>query len=105
MPMTPVRGPLVQRESIMHIKSKIAGLVAILTVATSVAIPVNSAHARGWGIGAAILGGAVVGTAIAGSVPYGGYYVDGSYAYRCRWERRYDAYGFYIGTANVCRYY
>ena len=54
-------------------------------------------------LGAAILGGAVVGAAVANSAPYGGYYADGYR--RCRWERQYDAYGFYVGTAKVCRYY
>jgi hypothetical protein len=88
----------------MTIKSKIAGALAVLTLAGSLAIPTSSAQARnGWAFGAAVLGGAVVGATIASGAPYGGYYVDGYR--RCRWERQYDAYGFYVGTAKVCRYY
>jgi hypothetical protein len=89
----------------MNIKSKIAGALAILTLATSLAIPTSSAQARGgWGIGAAIVGGAIVGAAVANNAAYGGYYYYDGYR-RCRWERQYDAYGFYVGTARVCRYY
>jgi hypothetical protein len=88
----------------MNTKSKIAGALAALTLAGSLVIPTGSAQARGgWGIGAAIVGGAVVGAAIANGATYGGYYVDGYR--RCRFERQYDAYGFYVGTAQVCRYY
>jgi len=88
----------------MNLKSKIAGALAVVTLAGSLAIPTSSAQARGgWGIGAAIVGGAVVGAAVANSAAYGGYYVDGYR--RCRWERQYDAYGFYVGTAKVCRVY
>jgi hypothetical protein len=89
----------------MTIKSKIATAVAVATLAGSLAIPTSQAQARGgWGIGAAILGGAVVGAAVANSAPYGGYYVVDGYR-RCGFERQYDAYGFYIGTAKVCRVY
>lgn len=88
----------------MNTKSKLAGALAILTLAGSLAIPTSAAQARGgWAIGAAIVGGAIVGATVANSAAYGGYYVDGYR--RCRWERQYDSYGFYIGTANVCRYY
>jgi hypothetical protein len=88
----------------MNTKSKIAGALAVLMLAGSLGIPTSSAQARGgWGIGAAIVGGAVVGAAIANEAAYGGYYVDGYR--RCRWERQYDAYGFYVGTAKVCRVY
>jgi hypothetical protein len=93
------------REIAMIIKSKIAGAVAVATLAASLAIPTSSAQARnGWGIGAAILGGAVVGAAVANSAPYGGYYAVDGYR-RCGWERQYDAYGYYIGTVKVCRVY
>lgn len=90
----------------MTIKSKIATAVAIATLAGSLAIPTSSAQAghRGWGIGAAVLGAAVVGATIAHSAPYGGYYAFDGYR-RCGWERRYDRYGFYIGTVKVCRVY
>jgi hypothetical protein len=89
----------------MNTKSKIAGALAALTLATSLTIPTApaQAHSHGWGLGAAIVGGAIVGASIAGAAPYGGYYVDGSR--RCRWERQYDSLGFYLGTVKVCRYY
>jgi hypothetical protein len=89
----------------MSIKSKIAGALAVATLAGGLAIPTSEAQARGgWGIGAAIVGGAVVGAAVANSAAYGGtYYVDGYR--RCRWERRFNAYGDYIGTVKVCRVY
>jgi hypothetical protein len=88
----------------MTIKSKIAAVLAVVTLAGSLAIPTSSAQAgNGWGIGAAVLGGMVVGAAVANGAPYGGTYVEGYR--RCRFERQYDAYGFYIGTAKVCRYY
>jgi hypothetical protein len=89
----------------MTIKSNIVSAVAIATLVGSLAIPTSAAQARGgWGIGAGILGAAIVGAAVANSAPYGGYYaVDG--IRRCGWERRYDAYGFYIGTVKVCRVY
>jgi hypothetical protein len=88
----------------MTTKSKIAGALAVLTLATSLAIPTSSAQARGgWGFGAAVLGGAVVGAAVANSAAYGGYYVDGYR--RCRWERQYDGFGNYAGTVKVCRVY
>lgn len=90
----------------MITKSKIAGALAALTLATSLAIPTSSAQAggHGWGIGAAVVGGAIVGAAVANSAAYGGvYYADGYR--RCRWERQYDSLGFYVGTVRVCRYY
>src|SRR3954469_14790301 len=93
-----------QREIIMTIKSKIAAALAVVTLAGGLAIPTSSAQAgHGWGIGAAgLLGGAIVGAAVANSAAYGGtYYVDGYR--RCRWERQYDAYGFYAGPRRGCR--
>ena len=59
----------------------------------------------GWGLGAAILGGAIVGCR--GCQQRGlrrHYYVVDGYR-RCRWERQYDPYGFYVGTVKVCRVY
>ena len=90
-----------QRETIMTIKSKIAAALAVVTLAGGLAIPTSSAQAgHGWGIGAGLL----VGAAVASSAAYGGtYYVDGYR--RCRWERQYDSYGFYVGTVKVCRVY
>jgi hypothetical protein len=88
----------------MNLKSKIAGALAVVTLAASLAVPTSSAQAgHGWGFGAAVVGGALVGATIASGAPYGGYYVDGYR--RCRFERQYNAYGYYIGTVKVCRYY
>jgi hypothetical protein len=95
-----------QRETIMTIKSKIAAALAVVTLAGGLAIPTSSAQAgHGWGfVGAGLVGGAIVGAAVANSAAYGGtYYVDGYR--RCRWERQYDSYGFYVGTVKVCRVY
>ena len=89
----------------MNTKSKFAGALAVLTLATSLAIPTSQAQAghHGWGIGAAIVGSAIVAGAVANNAAYGGYYADGYR--RCRWERQYNAYGYYVGTVKVCRVY
>jgi hypothetical protein len=93
----------------MNTKSKIAGALVALTLATSLAIPTAPAQAHGWhhggwGIGAGIVGAAIVGSAIAANnAAYGGYYVDGYR--RCRFERQYDSLGLYVGTVKVCRVY
>ena len=81
-----------------------ASLHEVWPAGGSLAIPTSSAQAgNGWGIGAAVLGGAVVGAAVANSASANGYYVDG---YRqCRFQRQYDAYGYYVGTVKVCRVY
>jgi hypothetical protein len=88
----------------MSTMSKIAAALAVVTLATSLAIPSGEAQAKGkhWGIGAAIVGSAIVAGAIADSA-YGGDYEPYGYR-RCRFERQYDSYGFYVGTARVCRY-
>lgn len=87
----------------MNIKSKIATALAVVTLAGGLAVPTGSAQAgNGWGIGAAVLGGAVVGAAVANGAA-NAYYVDGPR--RCHFQRQYDAYGFYVGTVKVCRYY
>jgi hypothetical protein len=83
----------------MTIKTKIAALaVAALTVAGSVATTTTKAEAHGfhhgWGFGGALLGAAIVGSAIAASQP--------APYYRSCLVRQYDAFGRYIGTANVC---
>ncbi len=87
----------------MIAKSKIAAALAVVTLATTLAMPSSAeARHRGWGIGAAIVGSAIVAGAVANSYAEPVYY--GDYR-RCRWERQYDSYGFYVGTAKVCRYY
>ena len=89
----------------MNTESKIAGVLAVLTLATSLAIPTApaQAHGHGFGLGAAIIGGAIVGAAVANNAAYGAYYADGYR--RCRFERQYDSLGYYVGTARVCRVY
>jgi hypothetical protein len=92
----------------MNFKSTIAAGLAVVTLAASLTIPTSAANAghRGWGIAAGVIGGAIVAGAIADSYAepvYGGYY-DGGYR-RCRLERQYDSYGYYVGTARVCRGY
>lgn len=83
----------------MITKSKIAAALAVVTLAGGLAT--TSAEAKGWGVG--IAAGALVGAAVATSAAANGvYYVDGGY--RCRWERRYDRFGYYVGTVKVCRY-
>ena len=89
----------------MTIKSKIAAALAVVTLAGSLAIPTSAAqagarlghrrrrprwrHRRRRGCQQRALRRL--------------YYVDGYR--RCRWERQYDAYGFYVGTVKVCRVY
>ena len=93
----------------MTIKSKIAAGLAVVTLAASLTIPTSAANAGkyGWGgFAAGVVGGAIVAGAVANAYAepvYGGYY-DGGYR-RCRLERQYDSYGFYVGTARVCRFY
>ncbi len=92
----------------MDFKSKIAATLAAVTLATSLLVPTSAANAghRGWGFAAGVIGGAIVAGAVANAYAepvYGGYYA-GDYR-RCRWERQYDSYGYYVGTARVCRYY
>jgi hypothetical protein len=88
----------------MSTKTKVAAALAALTLATTIALPISDAQARGrgWGIAAGIIGTAIVAGAVANAYAEPVYH-DGFV--RCRWERKYDAYGFYIGTGKVCRYY
>jgi hypothetical protein len=86
----------------MTTKSKIVAALAVVTLAGGLAT--TSAEAKGWHIGAGLAAGALVGAAVVTSAAANGvYYVDGGY--RCRWERRYDAFGFYVGRVKVCRAY
>jgi len=91
----------------MNTKSKIAASLAVVTLAASLTIPTSAANAGkyGWGVAAGVIGGAIVAGAVANAYAepvYGGYY-DGYR--RCRFERQYDSYGYYVGTARVCRVY
>ena len=87
----------------MSIKTKTVAALAVLTLATSLAIPASQAQARGWGIAAGIVGGAIVAGAIASSASANTVYVDGYR--RCRFVRQYDQLGYYVGTTKVCNYY
>ena len=95
-----------QRETVMNTKSKLAAALAVLTLAGTFALPTTEAQARhrGWGIAASIAGAAFLGAAIADSEAR---YADEDIydRRRCRYERKYDQYGFYIGKGWVCRYY
>jgi hypothetical protein len=89
----------------MNTKSKIATTIAALALATSLIVPTSAANAghKGWGIAAGVIGGAIVAGAVANSYAqpvYGGYYEGYR---RCYWERQYNSYGYYIGSARVCR--
>ena len=87
----------------MSIKTKIIAAAAVLTLATALAVPSSEAQARGWGLAAGIVGGAIVAGAIASHANANTVYVNG---YRsCRLVRNYNAYGYYVGTTKVCRYY
>jgi hypothetical protein len=87
----------------MNIKSKTIAALAVLTLATSMAVPSSEAQARGWGLAAGLIGGAIVAGAIASNANANTVYVDGYR--RCRFVRNYDQFGYYVGTSKVCRYY
>jgi hypothetical protein len=94
----------------MNIKSKFAAGIAALAIVASLTVPTSQANAgpKGWAIGAGVLGGMMVAGALSHAYAgpaYGGYYVSDYGHRRCRWERQYDSYGFYVGTARVCRYF
>jgi hypothetical protein len=89
----------------MSLKSKIAASLAVVTLAASLTVPTSAANAgghHGWGIAGAVIGSAIVAGAVANAYAEP-VYVDGYR--RCRFERQYNAYGDYVGTAKVCRYY
>jgi hypothetical protein len=86
----------------MSIKTKTVAALAVLTLATSLALPASEAQARGWGLAAGIVGGAIVAGAIAANANANTVYVDGYR--RCRFVRNYDQFGYYVGTSKVCRY-
>jgi alpha-D-ribose 1-methylphosphonate 5-phosphate C-P lyase len=85
----------------MSTKSRIgAALLAAVTLGTAAIATSGEAQARHWGwggVGLGIAAGALIGAAAANA------YAEPAY-YRCRFVRQYDAYGYYIGTAKVCRY-
>lgn len=88
----------------MSIKTKMIAAAAVLTLATALAVPSSEAQARGWGLAAGIVGGAIVAGAIASHAHANTVYVGGGYR-SCRFVRNYNAYGYYVGTTKVCRYY
>ena len=82
-------------------------LLAAATLGTAALATSGEAQARhrgwGWGgVGLGIAAGAMIGAAAASNAYAGPY--QGYYGPRCRWVRQYDAYGYYAGTAKVCRY-
>ena len=90
----------------MNAKSKIATTLAAVALATSLIVPSGAANAGGrcCGIAAGVIGGAIVAGAVANAYAepvYGGYYAGGYR--RCYWERQYNSYGYYMGSARVCR--
>ena len=87
----------------MTIKTKTVAALAVLTLATSLALPSSQAQARGWGLAAGLVGGAIVAGAIAANANANTMYVDGYR--RCRFVRQYDQFGYYVGTTRVCNYY
>ena len=87
----------------MTIKTKTVAALAVLTLATSLALPSSQAQARGWGLAAGLVGGAIVAGAIAANANANTVYVDGYR--RCRFVRQYDQFGYYVGTTRVCNYY
>ena len=55
--------------------------------------------------GASVPPSSVARGAVANNAAYGrNYYVVDGYR-RCRWERRFNDYGDYLGTVKVCRVY
>ncbi len=89
----------------MNLKSKIAAGLAVVTLAASLTVPTSAANAgghHGWGFAGAVIGSAIVAGAVANAYAEP-VYVDGYR--RCRFERQYDAYGYYVGTVRVCRTY
>jgi hypothetical protein len=84
----------------MITKTKFAAALTALTLAATFAIPSSDAQARRWGLGLGLglATGVIVGAAVANSYAYP------AYGRRCVWQRQYDAYGNYMGTARVCGY-
>jgi len=82
----------------MTIQTRIAALAVAALAATGSIASTTKAEAHGfhpgWGFGAGLVGAAIVGSAIAATTP--------APYYRSCLVRRYDAFGRYIGTMNVC---
>ena len=95
----------------MSSKSKfVAAALAALTVGASAVVTTSEVQAghwhHGWGAaGAGFAAGALIGAAVASSAYGGPAYVVAPGYRRCRFVPRYDAYGFYIGSARVCAYH
>lgn len=84
----------------MKSKIKFAAALTALTVATTFAIPSSEAEARRWGywgVGA-LATGVILGAAMASQPVYAA-------PSRCWRERRFDAYGNYMGKVTVCSRY
>jgi hypothetical protein len=78
-------------------KTKIAGALAVLTLATALALPSDAQARPRWGLVAGIVGTAIVAGAIADA------YAEPVYVERrCKWVRQYNDAGFYVGRERVC---
>jgi ABC-type sugar transport system substrate-binding protein len=86
----------------MTIRSRIAAAaIAAVTLTGAFAATSQEAHASKFGTGLAI--GIGAGALIASGAYAHGYYGHGYYApVRCHWEKRFNAYGYYIGKVRVC---
>ena len=88
----------------MNTKTKFAAALTALTLAAAVALPSSEAQAKPkWGVAAGLIGAGIVAGSIyaAHAHPYP-VYADG---YRCRRVAQFDAWGNFIGSTKVCRYY
>lgn len=91
-----------------------AATLAALTITAVVSVSSTEAQAKhGWGpAGIGLAAGAIIGAAAASSAygyhPYyygGPVYVSGPGYVRCHWERRYNAWGHYVGKRRICTAY
>ncbi len=80
--------------------------VAALTLASATLASTNPADAKGKfgpAFGFGIAAGTLLGAAAVSSAYGGPVYVGPSY--RCRWVQQFDRWGYYLGTAKVCRHW
>ncbi len=89
----------------MSKKFAAAALVAVTLASTMIATtsPADAKGKFGPAFGFGIAAGALLGAAAVSSA-YGGPVYVGP-AYRCRWVRQFDNWGYYMGTVKVCRTY
>src|SRR5262245_8367624 len=103
-PTGAIRPAAQPRRTVMTTKIKFAAALTDLALAATFARPSSEAQARprGWGIAAGLIGAGIVAGSIAAAsaepVYVGGYRA-------CKRVAQYDAWGNFIGTTKVCRYY